>query len=57
MLHFRDVEVLRVERDEVVIGGGLAVGERVCISPLPAAVDGMAVRVLDDAPGVARVEP
>ena len=44
-LRFRAVDVLRVERDEVVIGGGLDVGDQVCISPLPAAVDGMAVRV------------
>lgn len=44
-LTFRDVEVLRTERDRVVIGGGLAAGERVCTSPLDAAIDGMLVRV------------
>ena len=53
-LRFRDVEVLRVERERVVIGAGLEVGERVCVSPLPAAVDGMSVRVVDEPPGVAR---
>ena len=54
-LRFREVEVLRVERDEVVIGAGLSAGERVCVSPLPAAVDGMSVRVVVDPeePGVA----
>ena len=56
-LRFRDVEVLRVERDDVVIGAGLDVGERVCVSPLPAAVDGMSVRVVDEPPELATVEP
>jgi RND family efflux transporter MFP subunit len=56
-LRFRDVEVLRVERDDVVIGQGLAAGERVCISPLPAAVDGMSVRVVDEPPEMAKVAP
>jgi RND family efflux transporter MFP subunit len=53
-LHFRDVEVLRTRREEVVISGGLDAGERVCVSPLPAAVEGMSVRVLDGAPSLAR---
>lgn len=46
-LHFRDVEVLRNRRDEVVIGKGLAEGERVAVTPLRGAVDGMQVRVAD----------
>ncbi len=45
-LRFRTVETLRAERDEVVIGSGLQPGERVCISPMAAAVDGMAVRAV-----------
>ena len=44
-LRFVDVEVLRVERERVVIGRGLSGGERVCISPLRAAVEGMRVRL------------
>lgn len=44
-LHFRDVEVLRTERDQVILAGGLESGERVCTSPLDAALDGMLVRV------------
>ncbi|MDJ0847027.1 MAG: efflux RND transporter periplasmic adaptor subunit [Myxococcota bacterium] len=44
-IRFRDVEVLRVERGQVVVGSGLAPGERVSVSPLPAAVEGMRVRV------------
>ena len=56
-LHFRDVKVLRRRRDEVVIGGGLRAGERVCVSPLPAAVEGMSVRILEDSAGLARRDP
>jgi len=48
-LRFRPVEVLRTERDRVIIGAGLAPGERVCVSPLGAVVDGMQVRVVEDA--------
>ncbi len=48
-LRFRDVEVLRLERDVVVIGGGLEPGEEVCVTPIAGAIDGMAVRVTRDA--------
>jgi RND family efflux transporter MFP subunit len=48
-LRMREVELLRSERDNVVIGAGLVAGERVCISPLGAAIDGMRVRVVGDA--------
>jgi RND family efflux transporter MFP subunit len=44
-LRFRDVDVLRAQRDEVVIRAGLADGERVSLSPLTTVVDGMRVRV------------
>ena len=44
-LRFRNVEVLRTERDNVIVRGGLQPGERVCISPLRAVTDGMRVRV------------
>lgn len=46
-LRYRDVEIVRASGDEVVIGAGLAAGERVCISPLMTVVDGMEVRALD----------
>jgi RND family efflux transporter MFP subunit len=49
-MRFRDVEVLRSEREDVVIGGGLASGEDVVVSPLAAAVDGMKVRVTRNEP-------
>ena len=45
---FRDVEILRELRDEVVIRAGLSNGERVCISPLETVVDGMQIRVAPD---------
>jgi len=45
-LRFKAVEVLRAERENVVIGGGLLPGDRVCVSPMAAAVDGMAVRAV-----------
>ncbi len=43
-LRYRDVEVIRTLGGEVTIGGGLAGGEKVCISPLDIVVDGMEVR-------------
>ncbi len=43
-LHFRDVEVLRLARNEVYLSAGIERGERVCLSPLEGAVDGMRVR-------------
>jgi len=47
-LRIRDVEVLRIEGERVVVGAGLAASERVCVSPLSAAVDGMRVRVFGE---------
>lgn len=44
-MHFRPVTVLRRERETAVIGGGLAAGDAVVVSPLAAVVDGMVVRV------------
>ena len=46
-LEFRDVEVLRSERDRVIVGAGLEAGERVCISPLRAVTNGMFVDVAE----------
>ncbi len=44
-LRLREVEVLRRERERVLIGAGLAAGERVAVTPIQAVVDGMRVRV------------
>ena len=47
-LQFRRVAVLRADGETVVVRSGVAAGERICVSPLEAAVDGMAVRVLEE---------
>jgi RND family efflux transporter MFP subunit len=49
-LHLRRVEILKRNRETVVIRAGVEPGERVCTSPLTISVEGMEVRVLDDAP-------
>lgn len=43
-LHFRPVTVLRMVGEQAYISTGLAVGERVCISPMENALEGMTVR-------------
>ena len=49
-LHYRSIDPLRLYRDEVLIRGGLEAGERVCISPLQTAIEGMPVQpVAEDA--------
>ena len=50
-LHYRDIEPLRLYRDEVLIQSGLAPGERVCISPLQTAIDGMPVEPVEETTG------
>jgi RND family efflux transporter MFP subunit len=47
-LHYRDIDPLRLYRDEVLIRGGLKAGERVCISPLQTAIEGMPVQPLPE---------
>ncbi len=44
-LRFRNVDILRLAGDEVFVRGGLTPGERVCVSPLEAPIEGMEVRV------------
>jgi RND family efflux transporter MFP subunit len=56
-LRYRPVEVLRAQRGQVVIGAGLEPGERVCVSPLQAVVDGMQVRVFEEPAEVAEAGP
>lgn len=52
-IRFRDVELVRTERDQIVVAAGLAPGERVCTSALDAAIDGMRVRVAAPKPAAA----
>lgn len=47
-LRFRQVRILRLEHDEVLVSEGLADGERVCISPMQTVVDGMRVQPVMD---------
>jgi RND family efflux transporter MFP subunit len=42
-LHFRQISLLRLEHDDILISEGLNNGELVCISPLQTVVDGMLV--------------
>jgi RND family efflux transporter MFP subunit len=47
-LRFRDVTVLRFEGDRALVTAGVEAGERVCLSALETAVDGMTVRTVVD---------
>lgn len=46
-LHIRKVEILRAGRDTAVLRSGLRNGERICLSPLIAAVNDMKVRLME----------
>jgi len=46
-LEFREVEIVRRETDRIIIRSGIKSGERICVSPLESAVNGMSVRVLE----------
>ena len=48
-LHSRDVEILRIDRDEVIVKGPLPPGERICVSSLQVVVEGMQVRTVEEA--------
>jgi RND family efflux transporter MFP subunit len=48
-LRFRSVDKLRMQGKEIVITSGLSEGEHICISPLDAVVDGMKIRIVDEA--------
>jgi len=47
-IRFRAVDQLRLYQDNVLIEGGLEVGDRVCLSPLQTAIDGMTVLPVAD---------
>lgn len=48
-LRFRDIEPLRLYQDDVLIRGGLAQGERVCVSALQTPIEGMRVLPIGEA--------
>jgi len=56
-LHFRTVQLLRNRRDEIVVGSGLRAGERVAITPLRGAVDGMRVRLSEEPAALPEHQP
>jgi RND family efflux transporter MFP subunit len=47
-LYTRTADVLRIDRDDVLLRADLAPGERICLSPLQVVVDGMQVRPIDE---------
>jgi hypothetical protein len=49
-IEFRQVELFRIDRDVAVLISGLSDGERVCVSALETAIEGMRVRTVEDAP-------
>nr|NIQ89694.1 hypothetical protein [Deltaproteobacteria bacterium] len=53
-LRFREVEVARIQGDEVLVTSGLADGETVIITPLKAVTDGMVVRVVGKPSAISR---
>jgi RND family efflux transporter MFP subunit len=46
-MNFREITPLRFYQDEVIVEGGLAAGERVCVSPIQTVVEGMTVRPVE----------
>ena len=47
-LRYRDIELLRFDRDQVYISGGLEAGEAVNLSPIQTVIDGMRVKTVPD---------
>jgi RND family efflux transporter MFP subunit len=47
-LRTKEVEVLRIEREQVLIRGALLPGERICVSPVQVVIEGMTVRPVQD---------
>ncbi|MFK7865302.1 MAG: efflux RND transporter periplasmic adaptor subunit [Pseudohongiellaceae bacterium] len=43
-MYYRDVEIFRLEESRVLISAGLLPGEKICISPIQAVVEGMSVQ-------------
>lgn len=46
-LRIREVDILRLENERVLVQGGLKAGERICISPIQAVIDGMKIKVVE----------
>ena len=50
-LRYRDIDLLRLYHDDLLIQGGLNEGDRVCVSPIQTAIDGMSINPVMDSPG------
>ena len=55
-VRFRQVELFRQERDRILVQSGIEEGDRIIVSPLENAVDGMQVEVAETAGVVAPVQ-
>lgn len=51
-LYYRRITILRADNEQIVVSAGLSPGERVCVSPLAAVINGMRVRIADDRPAI-----
>tara|TARA_A100001037_G_scaffold228474_1_gene206538 strand:- start:209 stop:1369 length:1161 start_codon:yes stop_codon:yes gene_type:complete len=47
-LRYREIKALRLYKDEVLVQAGIKPGEKVCLSPLQTAIDGMLVNPITD---------
>ena len=47
-LRFKDVNLLRLYQDQVLIDAGIKTGDRVCVSVLQTAIEGMTVNAIND---------
>lgn len=52
-VQFQPIDVLRAERERVVVRGGLRPGDRVAVTPMPWAVEGMRVITVEENPLIA----
>jgi RND family efflux transporter MFP subunit len=43
-MFYREVEIYRLEEERVLISGGLLPGEKICVSPIQAVINGMSVQ-------------
>ncbi|MAI80168.1 MAG: hypothetical protein CL917_14565 [Deltaproteobacteria bacterium] len=56
-VHLQGIEIARAERDQIVVKGGLRPGDRISVTPMPWAVEGMQVIPVDGISSVAEVLP
>ena len=47
-LRFREIKLLRLYHNDLLIEAGLNDGEQVCVSPIQTAIDGMTVKPIKD---------